>query len=544
MILRGLRHFWVWSLVSAAWTVLLLSGGAASPVGAQGLPGKPLDSLPLTREDVAYLALLNSRDLKVERFNSRIIEQDIANELSAFHPAFSMESSGGKSTNLSGSALSGADVSQVDTANWSSGIRAKLISGATASFDFANSHVDNNSSFLTVNPQYQSSLTLTLTQPLLKNFGPSVNSWRIKVAENNAGISRYQLEARVANTLTDAENTYWDLAMTFKDLEIRGRALDLTRDLAKRTEELVSEGMMPETALLQAKTTVLQREADVLGAQNALEDTRGRLKDLLNFAPGGNPLIVPLDQPSVDARSIDIEQAVKDALAKRPELPQVRLDLKNKDVVLGYAKNQVLPQLNLFGSYGLMGLAGEPVAATNPTITIPITARRTLTVTVSDVFASASNATVGDYQTALGNLFSGNYPTWKVGVNLTYPIGNVGAESQLKKAELDLQKAELTVKNVERSIALEVQRLGNQIQSTFKLIEAARAFREQAQVRLNVTRDEFQMGMVSLSTVVEVQRDLVTAERDEWKTIVDYNKIIVLFERATGAMLERYRVDL
>jgi len=536
MILRGLRHFWVWSLVSAAWTVLLLSSGAASPVGAQGLPGTTLDSLHLTREDVAYLALLNSRDLKVERFNSRIIEQDIANERSAFHPAFSMESSGSKSTSLSSTALSGTAEPQIDTANWSTGIRAKLISGATASFDFANSHIDSNSAFLTLNPVYQSSLTLTLTQPLLKNFGPSVNSWRIKVGENNAGISRYQLEAKVANTLTDAENTYWDLAMTFKDLEIRGRALDLTRALAKRTEELVSEGMMPETALLQAKATVLQREADVLGAQNALQDTRSRLKDLLNLAAGGSPQIVPLDQPSADARSIDIEQAVKDALAKRPELPQVRLDLKNKDVVLGYAKNQVLPQLNLFGSYGLMGLAGEP--------TTLAVGGQTVTATVNGIVLSTTSASAGDYGTALGNLFSGNYPTWRVGVNLTYPIGNVAADSQLKRAGLDLQKAELTVKNVERAIALEVQRLGNQIQSIFKVIEAARAFREQAQLRLNVTRDEFQMGMVSLSTVVEVQRDLVTAEREEWKTIVDYNKIIVLFERATGAMLERYRVDL
>jgi outer membrane protein TolC len=534
----------VWSLVTVAWAVLLFSGGSLSPAGAQGLQGKPLDTLPLTREDVAYLALLNSRDLKVERFNSRIIEQDIANERSAFHPIASMESSGSRSTSLSGSALSGSDMPQVDTANWSSGIRARLISGATASFDFVNSHVDNNSTFLLLNPTYQSSLTFTLTQPLLKNFGPSVNAWRIKVAVNNAGISRYQLEAKVANALTDAENTYWDLAMTFKDLEIRRRALDLTRGLAKRTEELVSEGIVPETALLQAKTTVLQREADVLGAQNALQDTRSRLKDLLNFAPGGDPLIVPLDQPSADARSIDIEQAVKDALAKRPELPQVRLDVKNKDVILGYAKNQVLPQLNLFGSYGLMGLAGEPTAITGPTLTIPIAARRTVTVEITDLFVGASSAAVGDYQTALGNLFSGNYPTWKVGVNLTYPLGNVAAESQLKRAELELQKAELTVKNVERAIALEVQRLGNQIQSIFKVIEAARSFREQAQVRLNVMRDEFQLGMVSLSTVHEAQRDLVTAEREEWKTIVDYNKLIVLFERATGAMLERYRVDL
>ena len=134
MILRGLRHFCVWSLISAAWTVFVLSSGAVSPVGAQGLPGTQLESLPLTREDVAYLALLNSRDLKVERFNSRIIEQDIAGERAVFHPIFSMESSGGKSTTLSGNVLAGSDEPQIDTANWSSGIRARLISGATASF--------------------------------------------------------------------------------------------------------------------------------------------------------------------------------------------------------------------------------------------------------------------------------------------------------------------------------------------------------------------------------------------------------------------------
>lgn len=502
------------------------------------------EALPLTRDDVAYLALLNSRDLKVERFNTRILEQEVPSERATFQPIVSLESSESQSKNLAGSALSGASTLESETTTWNSGVRARLSSGAVASLDFTNSRFESNSQFLTINPQYQSSLVFGLTQPLLKGFGPSVNSWRIKVAENNLGISRYQLQARVASILADAENTYWDLTMAFKNVEVRERALELTRQLAKRTEELVSEGIMPETARLQARTSVLQREGDLLVAQNTRRDMARRLQDLLNFAPGVDPLIVPLDQPLAEPKSIDITQAVKNALAQRPELPQARLDLKTKDVLLGVARNQLLPQLNLFGSYGWSGLAGEPTAQESQTFTVPITRRREVTVTVSDIFPTANNQAVGDYGTSLDNLFSGDFPTWRVGVNLTFPLGNVAAKSQLQKAELEMQRAEIAVKNVEHAIALEVERLASQIESTFKVIEVARAFREQAQKRLEVTQDQFQLGLASLSAVVEAQRDLVTAEQEEWKAIVDYNKVLVQLERATGALPAKYRVDL
>ena len=131
-----------------------------------------------------------------------------------------------------------------------------------------------------------------------------------------------------------------------------------------------------------------------------------------------------------------------------------------------------------------------------------------------------------------------------MGLSLTFALGNVAAKSQLQKAELELQRAEMTVKNVEHAITLEVERLASQVQSTFKVIEVTRAFREQAQKRLDVTQDQFQLGLASLSTVVEAQRDLNTAEQEEWKAIVDYNKVLVQLERATGALPARYRVDL
>jgi len=514
---------------------------AIAPTGSEAEP--EAQALPLTRDDVAYLALLGSRDLKVDRLSSRIAETELPNERAAFHPVISLETSEAKAKNLTGSVLAGATEVETETTTWSSGIRARLLSGGTASLDFTNSRLESNSQFLTINPQYQSTLALSLNQPLLRGFGPAVNTWRLKVAENNVGITRYQLQARVSAILAEAESVYWDLARTHRDVETRGRALDLTRQLAQRTDGLVSEGILPETARLQSKTAVLQRQADLTIAQNAERDAARRLQDLLNLAPGSESLIVPLDQPRVEPMAVDLSQAVKDALARRPELPQVRLDLKNKDVLLGVARNQILPQLNLFGSYGFTGLAGDAVTAANPSVTIPVGRRGTVTATV-DVFPSTPSPAVGDYGTALNNMLSGDFPTWKVGMNLTFPLGNVAAKSQLEKAELDMQRAEIAVKNVERAITLEVERLGRQIESSFKVIDATRAFREQAQQRLEVTRDQFDLGLASLSAVVEAQRDLITAEQEEWKAVVDYNKVLVQFDRATGSTLEKYRVDL
>jgi outer membrane protein TolC len=522
----------------------VLAGLLAVAIAPTGSHAEP-ESLPLTRDDVAYLALLGSRDLKVDRLSSRIAETELPNERAAFHPVISLETSEGKAKNLTGSVLAGATEVETETTTWSSGIRAKLLSGASASLDFTNSRLESNSQFLTINPQYQSTLALSLNQPLLRGFGPAVNTWRLKVAENNVGISRYQLQARVAAILAEAESIYWDLARATRDLAIRERALDLTRQLAKRTDELVSEGVLPETARLQSKTSVLQREADIVIAQNAQRDSMRRLQDMLNLAPGTDPTIVPLDEPQTEPRSIDVAQAVKDALARRPELPQVRLDLKNKDVLLGFARNQVLPQLNLFGSYGFNGLAGEAAATTSPTVTIPIGRRGTTTVTATvDVFPTTTTPAVGDYGTALSNLISGDFPTWKVGMNLTFPLGNVAAKSQLERAELEMQRAELAVKNVEHAIALEVERLGRQIESAYKVIIVNRAFREQANQRLSVVQDQFQLGLASLSSVVEAQRDVMTAEQEEWRSIVEYNKVLVQFDRATGSTLEKYRVEL
>ena len=546
MARRLIRGAWTRVVPRGLFACLVLTGDPA--LAAEGTspspPAGPIPlsasltfetkAIPLTRQDAAYLALLNSRDVRIERLVPDILDTEIRRERAVFHPIFSMEGSTSHSATGSGNILAGSSTPEGTSVNWSSGLRAKLISGAVASLDFTNSRTDNNSVFLTINPQYTTNLVLTLTQPLLKDFGPSINKMRIKLADNNAAISRYQLRTKVASVLADVENTYWELVLGLKDQDIRRKSLELTRRLAERTRDLVREGFLPETATLQAEASVAQRESDLELATNAARDTLSRLQDILNLDPKADVQIVPVDEPTVEAPKVDPEQAVKEAFARRPELPQAKLDQKNRDLSLELAKNQVLPQLNLFFTYGLNGLAGDQTSTGSSPFLQALLARQGIAI------APASQ--LGGYGTSLENLFSGNFSSWKVGLNLSVPLGNEAAQSQLRKATLEAEKAALTVKDVERRIALEVERLARQLQTLRKAIDGVRAVHEQTSRRLEMTQEQFDLGMAPMTAVLEAERDLAAAEREEWRTIVDYNKVLALFDKATGETLEKYRV--
>ncbi|OGT26273.1 MAG: hypothetical protein A2Z17_01340 [Gammaproteobacteria bacterium RBG_16_66_13] len=542
---------------SLRWGKLAIRGGGfvtlfwGSAVCAGEHPGVPpavspstgaltldLKVLPLTLQDVVYLALLNNRDVKIERLNPEVAATGVSQARAVFDPSLSMEATTGHAETGEGNLLSGSPTPASDSINWSAGLKARLISGAMASLDFKNSRTESNSTFLTLNPQYTSSLLFTLTQPLLREFGPSVNTIRIKVARNNATMSRYLLQSRIAGVLANAETSYWDLVLGFKERDIRRKALGLAQRLVDRTRGLVQEGLLPEIALLQAETSLEQRGSELKAATNALADAIGRLQDALNLDSTADVQIVPLDQPTLDAPAIHLEQVVKDALARRPELSQVKLDLKNWNLQAELAKNQMLPQLNLLFSYGWTGVAGESTSVLDLLENHP---------TAQQFFAqratqASQSSLEGGYGQALENLVAGANPSWKVGFNFTMPLGNVAAKSELSKASVEVRKASLTVRDVERKITVEVERAARQVQTSRTTVDGTRALRQQTERRLEMAQEQFDSGLAPMSAVLEAQQDLATGEREEWRAIVDYNKTLVLFDKAIGATLDKYGV--
>ena len=72
--------------------------------------------------------------------------------------------------------------------------------------------------------------------------------------------------------------------------------------------------------------------------------------------------IVPSDLPNVINIKPSVDECIKTAFENRPDIKQAQLGIKSSELQVKYAKNQKLPDLDLFGSMGTSGIAGTPAS--------------------------------------------------------------------------------------------------------------------------------------------------------------------------------------
>jgi outer membrane protein TolC len=418
----------------------------------------------------------------------------------------------------------------------------RSITGGLVSLDFRNKRFATNSVFQLYDPQYTAELALTLTHPLLKNFGIGINGMRIKVAENNMEISKYQLKVLVMNLVVDVQQTYWDLVLAAHDLVTRRHSLEVAQHLQRRTAAMISQGRLPAITLLQAKTAVLEREIDLAAAENTSADAQARLKSLLNLNRVMGPAeytLVATDAPLLEPHMVSIEEGVKSALAKRPELFQARLDQDNRVLGERFARNQRKPELNFVGSIGLSGLSGYPSPNLFNTTTVGGTPISSL---LPD--GPGTSAYEGGYGAALGKLVSGDFTSYKVGLSVQIPLGNQMARSEVAKSRLEVEKSKMFLQSLEQKIALEVERVARGITNSSRAVEGASALRDMAERKLAMVQEGLELGVASVTEVIEAQKNLHLAQRDELRAVIEYQKTIVLWEKSTGRVLERFHIEL
>lgn len=503
-------------------------GGGSGAAAGQAEEG---ETVPLSLRESVFLALRNNVEIRIERMNPQIREEELKKEEGAFfYPRVSFEVSNAQASKPAGTVLAGSDVVETESFDFNTGIKSRMPTGGLLSLDFKNKRLESNSAFQILVPQYTSDLALTLVHPLLKNFGVGVNKTKLKVTRNTLDLSKHQLQVVVTNIVSEVQQTYWNLMLATTDLEVRRRSLEFAQLLERRAEAMVAAGRLPAMAILQAKIGVKEREIDLLAGENAFKDAQAQLKALLNFgrdAERTKRTIVPLDRPPFEVKVVSLNETLKVALERRPELAQAKLDLDNKQLLRKLAKNQMLPDLNFVGSVGFSGLAGTP----NPQ-----------TQTIIEA-VQGPNPFQGGYGDALERLFSGDFFSYNVGVTLEVPLGGQ-TTSDYRKTRLEVEKSTFFLQTLQKRITLEVETAVRGVEAALKAVEGARALKELAQRRLQMAQEGFELGVMPLTAVLEAQKDLAVAERNEMKAIVEYNRVLILVDKVTGATLERFDIVL
>ncbi len=479
----------------------------------------------LSIDEAVVLALEQNIDLQVDRINPQVEDYNVSVARSGYTPVF-FSNFTTRSQTIPPQDIFGGDQNAITDERLTSvaGLQQLLpFGGASYNANWISGRVTTNNIFSSFNPQLNSSVAFNYTQPLLRNFRIDATRQQVLVSRKNREISDVQLQQSIAVTTRNVKNAYWDLVFAINNLSVQRQSLQLAQQSFKDNRARVEIGTMAPLDIVQAEAEVAQREEGVILAEAAISRAEDTLRALIsnpvdqpNF---WNTRLEPADQPSFEPVAVDVDAAVRSALASRTDLATTRKQLEANDISIRYFRNQSLPDVNALVNYSAIGLAG--------------TQFRFGSGFPPPVLSQSQRGFFG----ALGDAVASDFPTWSLQLQVNYPIGASNAEVSLARARLQNSQSQKQLQSSELQVTTQIRDLARNVQTNAKRVESTRASRALAEKRLEAEEKKFQAGMTSSFLVIQAQRDLSQARNSELQAIIDYLKSVVDYETAQQSPL-------
>ncbi|HEY3442303.1 MAG TPA: TolC family protein [Paludibaculum sp.] len=408
------------------------------------------------------------------------------------------------------------------------GFRQGFASGAQLSGSFDNLRQTTNALRTSYSPYTVSSLGATLTQPLLRGFGYSVNRRFQRMAANEVRIADLLFQQQLINTVYGVARLYYDFVAINEDLKVKEETLRLAQQLFEDTKAQVDEGTLAKVELARVNAQVFSTRLDVERARASMEEQELILKNVLTRRGGEDPLvraasIIPvstLGTPSEEQRTEDELLAM--ATQNRPDLSQAELQIANSEISLQGARNALKPQIDLVAFAQNGGLAGE----VNPVALLP------------------DSTFLGGYGSALAQILRRNYPSYGGGIQIDLPLRNRVAQADLARDEIQVRQSRLRQQQLRNQARLEVADALIALRRAKSAFEAAAQARAYQEVSLQAEQAKFEVGASTSYFVIQFQSFLALARSTEVAARSAYIKARTALQRATGSILADYHISI
>jgi outer membrane protein len=447
-----------------------------------------------------------------------------------YDPAFTAQILGGRSnipqTNLQ---VSGTTDQTSNTFMGNIGYLQGFAPGTQISASFDNQYQDQNALAYIFKPYTLSTLGVTVTQPLLRGFGSEINQRFIHIAKNSEKISDYIFQQQVISTISGVVRLYDDLVSLNADMRVKQETLATAQRLLEDNKNKVDQGTLAPIEATRAEAQVAASQQDLINAQGYVRQQELILKNVLTRNWAGDPAvhdarIVPTDTLALEPLPTQTTaEIVSLALQNRPEYQAAKLQLTNSQISLKGTKNELLPELDLVGSFQNSGLAGGQ----NPLLP-----------------SSVQPGVGGNYGTVLDQILKGTYPSFSVGINLTLPVRNRIAQSDVVRDELQVRQTQVRLKQLENQIRAEVEDALIALQRTRAAYEAATQTTKLQVESLAIEQEKFDVGLSTNFLVIQYQSYVAQARSTEVAALDAYAKAKVQYERSTGLTLNNHNVSI
>lgn len=455
-------------------------------------------------DEAMRMALANNLDLRVEELAVGIERWAVTREQAVFDPAlFGSTTYRDSSQPLDPERAAALGLSSLESETWrfETGFEGRLPTGARYRLALLDTRTEGT---VAPEPVHVGVAGITLTQPLLRDFGLGPNLMPLRIARLNRRAASERFRARAHRVLADAQLAYFEWVRAHETWraahEDRQRALRLVEETRQRAEL----GVVGRLDVVQAEAGLAAREEAVLVAEQAIREAENALKRVLGVSgrSGWQERWEPVELPVVAPPVVEREAAWRIALERRPDYRELRHQRERESLRMGFQRNQLWPQLDLTAGYGLNARAN----------------------------------TFGDVTDRLGRA---DDPEWTVGLVMRVPLGNRAAWAEYQQARLREEQAQVALERLEQQISAEVDNAVGRVQTNRQRLDATRTAWRMAEESWRAEQEKQRAGSSTSFLVLEAQARLAQARAAMIRAEADYRASLVELAYAQGTVFEQ-----
>jgi len=357
--------------------------------------------------------------------------------------------------------------------------------------------------------QYTIDTGISVTQPLLRDFWIDSGRAQIKLDRFDVNISEWALRDRINTVVRDVSVNYYELIFARENVGVFEKALELSQRLAAENKKRVEVGTMAPLEEKQAEAQAATARANLIITLRQLSAQENSLINLItdNFEEWQNFRIAPTESLVAVPQAYNLTASWVSALTQRPDFNELKQELERQGIEVRLAHNQLFPRLDLFGTYGRVGV--DP-----------------------------------HFSPALEDVRDEELPRYSAGILFSIPLGNRSARGRHTQARTVLERRESEVKQLHQNILVQVEDAVVAARSNFERVGATREAAAAATAAYEAELKKLENGKSTSFNVLSLQNDLTLARSREIRALADYNQSLAELYFSEGTILEKSRLTV
>jgi len=457
------------------------------------------EPIKLSLNTAMTMAIRHNLDLRGEELNTAIADANLKQSRALYDPYLSL-SGAYQQTYYTGESYGTNDTTA------SLNLTQRLPTGGSLTATAQAGYTTPESDFPDDNWQdWYTSVGLVLSQPLLKNAGKETTEQAITLADNARQNALERLRNIAAKTVYAVVREYNRLYTLRQVRTSRLVALNSARETLEKMKKNGGRRELREVEVANTEYSISQRLKDLVDAERRIKDQEARLRYVIGME--SEIPIVPVDSPSRREPPENLEQAVELALAERPDLKQLRVDLKSSELRERVAHKNKMPNLAVTAGGGLRGIDD-------------------------------------DFSDSVDQIGDGKGRWWTAGLQVSMPLGNRAADAEYQRSK---QQATQT----EYRLAALTWKVRDEIEADMRALISARVQIQVADRAANISElrvEQYSKSVARKSSPVQdllnAERDLIFARDDQAQALEGFSNAVAELWLDAGVLLERMNISL